>query len=426
MERNSEVYKTYVGIMKRELVCAMGCTEPIAIAYCAAIARAALGCMPDRVVVKASGNVIKNAKSVIVPNTGGKRGIEAAAAIGITAGNEELKLQVISKVGEEDAVRFVNFLRTVPIEVEMDETPFILDITVEVFEGSQSASARIINEHANVVYVKRNHVLISGREPSIDMVSEDSTFDYSLLNVSDIFDFAVTCDISDVKEILDRQIEMNMAISDEGIRGDYGACIGKTYLKVYGNDVRTRAKAYAAAGSDARMNGCELPVVINSGSGNQGITVSVPVIEYAKELKTNQETLYRALIISNLISLHEKSGVGKLSAYCGAISAGAGAGAGITYLMGGDCDSVAETVINTLAITSGIVCDGAKSSCAAKIATAIEAGMIGGDMSRNGHRFQGGDGLVKESVEDSIDNFSRLARVGMRDTDKEIIRMMTE
>lgn len=426
MERNSNIYRTYVEIMKKELVCAMGCTEPIAIAYCAAAARAALGSVPDKVAVYTSGNMIKNAKSAVVPNTRGKHGIEAAAAIGIVAGNEKLALQVISDVKEDELDRFEAFLRDVPITVEMSDTPFILDILVEVYGSGQSASTRIVNDHANIACIKRNNVIIFGAEPEESSAAENEELDYSLLNVDSILDFAETCCIDDVKELLDRQIEMNMSIADEGIAGNYGACIGKTYLKNCGDGVRTRAKAYAAAGSDARMNGCEMPVVINSGSGNQGITVSVPVIQYARELRVGQEKLYRALVISNLISLHEKAGIGRLSAYCGAISAGAAAGAAITYLLGGGKRCISETVINALAVTSGIVCDGAKSSCAAKIATAVEAGIMGGEMSRSGHRFQGGDGLVKDSVEDSISSFSKLARDGMRSTDKEIIKLMIQ
>lgn len=426
MDINNEQYQNILKILRHELVCAMGCTEPIAIAYCAAVARAALGTAPEAVVVKASGNIIKNAKSVTVPNTGGRRGIEAAAAIGIVAGDETKELQVIAGVDADGIAKLDKFLSSIPVKVEFAETPFLLDIEVEVRANGHSACARITNEHTHVAYVKKDGATVFGSEPSVDEANEGEQLDYSSLSIHSIYDFATTCRIEDVRDLLDKQIEMNCAIAKEGIKGTYGACVGRTCYDTYGDNVRCRAKAYAAAGSDARMNGCELPVVINSGSGNQGITVTLPVVEYAKELGVSREKLYRALLISNLIAIHEKSGIGRLSAYCGAVSAGAGAGAAVTYLMGGSENCIGETVINALAVTSGIVCDGAKSSCAAKIATAVEAGLLGGDMARNGRRFLDNEGLVKESAEDSIRNFARLGRDGMRETDKEIIRMMIE
>ena len=246
------------------------------------------------------------------------------------------------------------------------------------------------------------------------------------MSVSAIIDFADTCELDDVRDVLNRQIRYNTAIADEGLQKDYGANVGKTLLASYGNDVRTRARARAAAGSDARMNGCELPVIINSGSGNQGMTASLPVIEYAQTYQVGQEKLYRALLVSNLITIHEKSYIGRLSAYCGAVSAGAGAGAGIAYLLGGDSDTIAHTIVNALAVTSGIVCDGAKASCAAKISAAVDAGIFGYEMYRNGQQFYGGEGLVVKGVENSIRSFGRLGRIAMRETDREIIRMMTE
>lgn len=425
MDANSVIYQTYVKILQRELVPAMGCTEPIALAYCAAKARAELGDMPDRIRVEASGNIIKNVKSVVVPHTGGRCGIAAAAAIGVLSGDEGAKLEVISNVSEEIIEKLGSYMEQTQIDIFLLESENLLDMIVTVFKGDSYAKVRIAREHTNIILIEKNNEVLFVKEPSAEEEQTEDLPDYGLLKVKDIYDFACSCNPDDVSAILDRQIAMNTAISDEGLRGDYGANIGKVLLKM-GSDIRTRAKARAAAGSDARMNGCDLPVVICSGSGNQGMTTSLPVIEYAKELKADRETLYRALLISNLITLHAKNGIGRLSAYCGVISAGAGAAAGITYLYGGKEKDISHTVVNALAISSGIVCDGAKSSCAAKIATAVETGILGFEMFRNGQQFYGGDGLVVKGVENSINNFARLGRVGMRETDREILLMMTD
>ena len=425
MERTSAVYKTYVEILKRELVCAMGCTEPIAIAYCAAVARKALGTLPSEIDVAASGNIIKNVKSVIVPNTGGLRGIEAAA-IGALAGDAEAGLQVVSHVTQEEIAALPGYMEQTAFSVSAAESEFLLDIEVTVRANGHFATVRAVQEHTNIVLVETDAGVLFSKDPDEDTGKDEGAPDYTLLNVADICEFADTCELDDVRPILERQLSCNCAIAEEGMRGNYGAGIGKVLLTAYGDDVRTRARAYAAAASDARMNGCDLPVVINSGSGNQGITASLPVYVYAKELGASEEKLYRALLVSNLVTLHEKTGIGRLSAYCGAVSAGAGAGAGIAYLHGGGCREISHTIVNALAVTSGIVCDGAKSSCAAKIAMAVEAGILGFEMYGCGKQFYGGDGLVAKGVENSIANFSRLGRVGMRETDKEIIRMMTE
>lgn len=423
MEKSDIRYKTYVDILKRELLPAMGCTEPIAIAYCAARARALLGCIPDSVLIEASGNIIKNVKSVIVPNTNGAKGIEAAAAAGIIAGKEELKLEVLSQVTDEEKEKLAAYLKTASIYVRPADSPFILDVSVTVKKDGSQAKARIINEHTNIVLLEKDGEVLYQGELS-EQASTDMP-DYSLLTVEGIVDFSDTADLSDVRELLDRQIAYNTAISQEGLRGSYGANIGNVLLKEYGTDVKNRAKAAAAAGSDARMNGCEMPVVILSGSGNQGITASLPVIEYAKEWNCSEEKLYRALLVSDLITLHQKTGIGRLSAYCGAVSAGAGAGAGIAYLAGGGFEEIAHTLVNAIAITSGIICDGAKASCAAKIAASVDAGILGWNMYRNGQQFYGGDGVVSKGVENTIRNIGRLGKDGMRETDKEIIRIMT-
>ena len=426
MERTSTVYKTYVEILKRELVCAMGCTEPIAIAYCAAVVRKALGMLPSEIDVAASGNIIKNVKSVIVPNTGGLRGIEAAAAIGALAGDAEAGLQVVSHVTPDEIAALPGYMEQTAFSISAAESEFLLDIEVTVRANGHFATVRAVQEHTNIVLVETDAGVLFSKDPDEDTGKDEGAPDYTLLNVADICEFADTCELDDVKPVLERQLACNCAIAEEGLRGNYGAGIGKVLLAAYGDDVRTRARAYAAAASDARMNGCDLPVVINSGSGNQGITASLPVYIYAKELGASEEKLYRALLVSNLVTLHEKTGIGRLSAYCGAVSAGAGAGAGIAYLHGGGCREISHTIVNALAVTSGIVCDGAKSSCAAKIAMAVEAGILGFEMYSCGKQFYGGDGLVAKGVENSIANFSRLGRVGMRETDKEIIRMMTE
>ncbi len=425
MESSDLIYQTYVNILSRELVPAMGCTEPIALAYCAAKARSVLGKLPDRIKVEASGNIIKNVKSVVVPHTGGRCGIAAAAAIGALDGDEQAGLEVISHITEATIQKLGGFMEQTDIQISLLESDNLLDMIVTVFHGTDSASVRIANEHTNIIRIEHNGAILFEKEPENDTASEEDLPDYSLLTVKQIYEFATTCDLADVSAILDRQIAYNTAIAEEGLHNAYGANIGKVLLKT-GVDVRTRAKAKAAAGSDARMNGCDLPVVICSGSGNQGLTTSLPVIEYANELQVGKETLYRALLISNLITLHAKSGIGRLSAYCGAVSAGAGAGAGIAYLHGGDEKDIAHTIVNALAITSGIVCDGAKSSCAAKIATAVDTGIFGYEMYQNGQQFFGGDGLVVKGVENSIDNFSRLGRVGMRETDHEILLMTTQ
>jgi L-cysteine desulfidase len=422
VDKNCHTYQAYVGILRRELVPAMGCTEPIAIAYCAAKARAALGALPGQITITASGNIIKNVKSVIVPNTEGRKGIEAAAAIGVLAGDETAGLEVIAHARPESRQQLGDYLANTEITVQAAHSPHVLDITVTVRKDDDQAQVQVVNQHTNIVRITRNDTVLFEKE-IVDAVDTGKP-DYDCMTIEDIYDFAMTADLADVQDLLDRQIAYNSAIADEGLKNNYGANIGQTLLKAYGTDIHIRARARAAAGSDARMNGCELPVVINSGSGNQGMAVSLPVIEYAKELHSTQEQLYRALLLSNLVTLHEKEGIGRLSAYCGAVSAGAGAGAGIAWLCGGDYKAVIHTIVNALAITSGIICDGAKASCAAKISAAVDAGIMGFEMYRNGQQFYGGDGLVLKGVENTIRNISRLGRIGMKETDKEIINMM--
>ena len=423
MERNSEIYKAYLEILNKELVPAMGCTEPIAVAYCAAKAREALGCLPDRVELEVSGNIIKNVKSVVVPNTGGMRGMAAAAAIGIVAGDADKELEVVSQVTPEQIRQLKDYMQQAEITMKQADSDLLLDIGVRVSKGGDWAKVRIINHHTGIALIEKNGEVLFRAKP--EDPAQEAGVDYDLLTVEQIYDFAQSLDIEDVRELFDRQLRCNSAISQEGLRGDYGANVGRTILKTQPDNVRTRARAKAAAGSDARMNGCELPVVINSGSGNQGITVSLPVLEYAQELGATEEQLYRALAISNLTAVHLKSGIGRLSAYCGAISAGVSAGAAICYLQGGDLRSVSHTIVNALAISSGIICDGAKASCAAKISVAVDAGIFGYEMFQNGQQFYSGDGIVTKGVENTIRNVVVLAKEGMYETDKTILSIMT-
>ena len=422
MTKEDIKYQAYVQILKEELIPAMGCTEPIALAYAAAKAREVLGCIPERVHIGASGSIIKNVKSVIVPNTNHLKGIPAAATAGIIAGDASKELEVISDVTEAQTKEMAKYLEETEITVEHIDNGCIFDIIVEVFAGKDSAKVRIANYHTNIVRIEKNGKIL--HYVPVEGASEEGLTDRTLLDVKSIWDFINMADIADIREVLSRQIEYNSAIADEGLAGNYGANIGTVLLNTYGNDVRTRAKARAAAGSDARMNGCELPVVINSGSGNQGMTCSLPVLEYAKELHANEDKTYRALALSNLIAIHQKTGIGRLSAYCGAVSAGAAAGAGIAYLCGGGYEEVIHTVVNALAIVSGMVCDGAKASCAAKIAASVDAGILGYNMYLQGQQFYAGDGIITKGIEGTIDNVGRLGKDGMKETNEEIIRIM--
>ena len=423
MERTPH-YDSYVQILKEELVPAMGCTEPISIALAAAKAREALGMMPERCRVEVSGNIIKNVKAVTVPNTGGLKGIEASAAAGIIAGRAELELEVLSQVTQEEISAIRAFLDSAEIQVRPMLGDRVFFINVIVMAGDHSACCEIVDAHTNIVRIQRNEEILFKADPDSAATGPEKT-DRSILSVEEIVRFADCLDLQDVAELLDRQIRYNTAIAEEGLKGGWGAEIGKTLLGVYGEDVATRAKAAAAAGSDARMSGCDLPVVIVSGGGNQGLTASLPVIEYARDMNASEEELYRALTVANLITIHQKTSIGRLSAFCGAVSAGCGAAAGIAYLLGGRFDVIAHTIANALAICSGMICDGAKPSCAAKIASAVDAGLMGYHMYlHGGHQFVGGEGIVKKGVEKTIDSVGRLARQGMRQTDEEILDIM--
>ena len=397
---NTALYETYVQILHEELVPAMGCTEPIAVAYAGALARQTLGALPERIELTVSGNIIKNVKSVIVPHTGGRKGLPVAVAAGVRVGDADAQLEVLANVTEDQLPLLDEYLSAAEITVSKSPLRCPFDIQVRVFAGGDTAFVQIVGSHTNVVRIEKNGEVLLNKP------------------------FSEEADLDDVRAPIARQIEYNTAIAEAGLTGQYGAAIGKILLDSYGDSVQNRAKAWAAAGSDARMNGCEKPVVINSGSGNQGMTASLPVIVYARELKASEEQLYRALVVSNLVTIHLKTGIGSLSAYCGATSAGAGAGAGVCYLYGGRYDEIAHTVVNALAINSGMLCDGAKASCAAKIASAVEAGLLGMQMYRHDSQFYGGDGIVVKGVENTIRAVSSIARDGMRETDNEIIRLM--
>jgi L-cysteine desulfidase len=417
------VFQSYQTILKKELIPSMGCTEPIAIAYCAAKAKSVLNKVPNKVLIEASGNIIKNVKGVVVPNTKGMKGIEVAAAMGIIAGDEKLGLEVISKVDANALEEVKSFMKNAKIELKTMDSDFQLDIRITLYHGDDIVSARISHNHTHIVLIKYNNEIIFD-----DIYSNDTGLDdinYKLLNMKDIYEFATESNIDDLENIISTQIAYSRTISNEGLNHDYGANIGQTILKTHGCDIRNRAKAKAAAASDARMNGCELPVIINSGSGNQGLTASLPVIEFAEELKVSQEKLHRALILSNLIAIYQKSQIGSLSAFCGAVTAGVAAGAAITYLKGGQYDDVAHTFMNGLAIATGIVCDGAKASCAAKIAISVDSGILASDMHENGKDFYAGDGIIGIDVDQTIKNIGQLAREGMKETDKEILYLMT-
>ncbi len=423
IQKNDPKYRACVQILREELVAATGCTEPIAIAYGAARARSVLGAVPDRVDVLASGNIIKNVKSVIVPNTGGLKGIQAAAAAGIIAGDETLMLDVLSHVTEDQKAGIRAFLETVPVTVNPTKSGPIFDIDLTLYRGKSKVRLRIVDRHTNVVLLEKdgNRLL----EAPWQKQPQEHRPDHSNLSVESILDFAGTVDLNDVRDVLEEQLRCNMAISAEGLGHDWGVSIGRVLLDAYGDSLPVLCRAAAAAGSDARMSGCEMPVVICAGSGNQGITASVPVAIYAERTGRTHEEMLRALIVSNLLTVHQKAGIGRLSAYCGAVSAGCSAGAAISWLDGGGYEAVAHTLVNALAIVSGIVCDGAKPSCAAKVATAVDAGMFGYEMYKRGKQFIGGEGIVTKGVENTIANVGRLGRDGMRETDKEILRIMT-
>lgn len=415
------MFENFIAILKEELVPALGCTEPIAIAYASAKAREILGEFPEKITVECSGNIIKNVKGVTVPTTNNLKGIDISAILGVVGGNASKKLEVLSEVKDEDIERTKELSKSGICEVKHIKNVENLYINVILKGKEHDASVTISNGHTNIVKImKDGMIVLENNDNSI----QESKIDKSNLTIKNIYEFAETVDVNLIKDVLDKQIEYNTRIAEEGMKNKYGANVGESLLKYYGSDVKVLAKAYAAAGSDARMSGCTLPVVINSGSGNQGITVSIPIIVYAQHLNVGMEKLYRALTLSNLIAIHQKKGLGKLSAYCGAVSAACGAGAGIAYLHGESFEIITRTITNTIANVSGIVCDGAKPSCAAKIASSVDAAIMGYHMAINGNTFAGGEGLVKEDIEETIHSICKMGKDGMKETDIEIINLM--
>lgn len=422
MDKNDVRYSMYTRILNEELVPAMGCTEPIALAYGAARAREVLGYIPENIRVIVCGNIIKNVKSVIVPNTGGLKGIEAAIASGVVAGDASAMLEVLADIDDKGRQSIEQYLASHRIKIEPATNGLKFYIELIMSGGGSNVRLVIANYHTNIILIEKDDKIIfkSGQsgENNIGLT------DRSVLSVEGIVDYADTVELQDIEDVIRRQIEFNYAISREGLENAWGAQIGRVLLNSYPDDIKMRARAAAAAGSDARMSGCDMPVIIVSGSGNQGITASVPIIVYARELKLEEERLFRALVVSNLVTIHQKTGIGRLSAFCGAVSAGCGAGAGIAYLLGGDYKVVAHTIVNSLAIVSGMICDGAKPSCAAKIAEAVDAGLLGYCMYNEGQQFLSGDGIVTKGVDNTISNVGRMVREGMRETDAEILRIM--
>ena len=411
----------FLRTLERELIPALGCTEPIAIAYAAAKARQILELEPEGIRLRCSGNIIKNVKGVAVPNAGGLKGVEAAAILGAVGGDADRELEVLQAVRPEHLERTRELLDTGFCRCSLQENVANLYLVAEVFSGAHTASVTIINRHTLITRMEKDGKVLFSQDP---VVQKEEDTDWSGWSVPAIVEFAETVDLSKVKALLDGQIELNSAISGAGLNRAYGAQIGRTLLDVCEDTVWTRAKVRAAAASDARMGGCSLPVVINSGSGNQGLTVSLPVIEYAKHLGVCREKLYRALLISNLTSIFQKHFIGSLSAFCGAVTAAAGCGAAITWLHGGTLENICDTIANTVANVGGMVCDGAKASCAAKIASAVDAAIMAHHLSMRGLRFQPGEGIIQNDPQKTIQSLGYIGRVGMKHTDVEILNLM--
>lgn len=423
---NEQLYTNYINILKEELVPALGCTEPIAIAYAGAKAREVLGEFPHRVVVNCSGNIIKNVKGVTVPNSGDLKGIDTAALLGIIGGKSEMQLEVLEQVTDEDRVKLRDLLAQKICSCDLVENTDNLYIDITVYGEEHTARVIVSDYHTNIIKIVKDGEVIFDKIKRIDNRENIVEADRNLLTVKDIIEFADTVDLADVHEILERQIKCNMAIAKEGLTHGFGANVGLNLLALYGDTLPIRARAMAAAGSDARMSGCSLPVVINSGSGNQGMTVSIPLVVYANEYKIPEEKLYRALVVSNLLAVHQKKYIGKLSAFCGAVSASYACGAAITYMLGGNFEQIASTIINTLANTSGIICDGAKPSCAAKIASSLDAALLAHTMSMHGDVFKTGEGVVKDDLEKTIRAVGYIGREGMKSTDIEVLNIMID
>jgi L-cysteine desulfidase len=419
---DKKVYDTYTALLNSELKMATGCTEPIAIAYAGARLRQVLGEIPEHCTVYCSGNIVKNVFAVTVPNSGGAKGIDTAAILGIIGGDADYVLDVLHAVTPEDVELMNKLLAEKICDCELVEGVENLYIRIEAKHGSDTAMVEIKDYHSNITRIEKNGEVIFNAEEN---ATEASSIDKTLLNVKDIFEYAGLVDLNDVKDVLLNQIKCNSAIAEEGLKNPWGSQVGRTiYEHDMGKSVWNKARAYAAAGSDARMNGCPMPVVINSGSGNQGMTVSLPIYVYAKEMNVDEEKMLRSLALANLISLHQKRYIGSLSAYCGAISAATASACGIAYMFGGDYALICDVITNSINTTGGMVCDGAKSSCAAKIATALDMALLAYEMSQKKRVFMPGEGLVEDNIEETIANVGRMGRDGMKSTDVEILKIM--
>lgn len=409
----------YKELLKSEMMPAFGCTEPIALAYASAKAREVLGEIPDRINILCSGNMIKNAKSVIVPGAGGRKGIEISCVLGILAGNPGRELEVLIETRKEDIAEAEKMIQEGYCNIVLVPDVENLYIRIEAFKGTGSSVIVVQGKHTNITYMEKNgEVLLQKGEEFKELTLEEFSF-------AKIYDFACNCDYEDIKPLLDMQIEYNRAIAEEGIANSYGSNIGKLILET-SDSIEEKARAYAAAGSDARMSGCEMPVVINSGSGNQGITISVPIVIYAEHFKRSADKLYRSLIFANLVGLYQKKGIGRLSAYCGVVSAASASVAGIAFLNDEPRKVIEETLINSLAGNSGILCDGAKPSCAMKIASSVGNAFLAYRQARSDNSFCSGDGIVKDSVDETIETVGHIAKYGMKRTDEVILGEMID
>lgn len=417
------LYNNYINILNEELIPALGCTEPIAIAFAGAKIREIIGNIPEHIIVKCSGNIIKNVKGVTVPNSGGLKGIDTAAILGLIGGDSSKNLEVLSTVKQEDIYKTKELINKKFCDCQLIEGDENLHIIIEAIYKDTNALVEIKNAHTNITRIIKNGTVLVNTDNSLNNKEEDLR---ETLNIKDILNFANEVNIDDIKDVIKRQIELNLSIAEEGLKNDYGSSVGKTLMKYYGDDIRNKAKAYASAGSDARMGGCSMPVVTNSGSGNQGITASIPVIKYAEYMKVSEEKLYRALVLSNLIAILQKKHIGKLSAFCGVVCAATGSASAIAYLHDCDYKIICDTITNTLCTIGGMVCDGAKASCASKIAEALDCGILAFNLARDGKVFKSGDGLVKNDIESTIDSIGRMAKEGMKSTDIEILNIMID
>ncbi len=420
---NEKIKNDFLAILDEELIPAMGCTEPIALAYAAARGRAALGAAPEGILARCSGNIIKNVRCVRIPNSGGMTGIEAACALGALAGDPSREMEVLEGVTPAGIAATNALLQKGTCSVEFLDSSIPLHFIIELFAGTDRVEVEVRHSHRNIVRIAKNAEVLFEVEDQVDVTERA---DRSALSIENIYAFANEIELERILPHTQRQIACNMAIAQRGMQGDYGIGIGKALLDTYAHSVYTKVRAYAAAASEARMDGCDMPVIITSGSGNQGITSTVPVIVYARERQIPEDTMMRALVFSSLMTVYQKEYIGKLSAFCGAISAATAAGAAITYMLGGTLTQIKDTIDNTLADIPGIICDGAKASCAAKISSALDAALFSHALAMRGKAYSQGTGILREDTGDTIRDVGHIGRVGMQPTDQEIVKLMID